>query len=263
MAGPFKIESKPVTMTVERLPEPSKKVWLARLFKTNKLVGWWNFDEGKGDTAHDSIGKNDGAIRGTTWTTGKIGGALDFDGDDYVDIGNDASIQIEVFTVTAWIKTSDSAPRWQTILSYESQSHAVSLLPNGHVHYGWQRIKRGVEGTTDVRSGEWVFVAVMRDSDDSASIYVNGEREDSFICDTDSAFSHSAKIGGDVIDSEYFNGLIDDVRIYNYALSEDEVAAVYAGKELTKRRNWAAVLVVLVVVVIVVLLAGRKRKAEA
>ena len=49
--------------------------------------------------------------------------------------------------MAAWIKTSDRKTGWQTILSYEAGSHAVSVLPNGHLHYGWQEIKMGVQGT--------------------------------------------------------------------------------------------------------------------
>ena len=261
VVGPFEIESKPVTMTIEKAPESEKKVSMSPLVGPNKLVGQWNFDEGKGDTANDAIGKNNGTIHGATWTTGKTGGALSFDGDSYVDIGNDQSIQIEVFTFTAWIKASDTQERWQTILGYDEKSLAVSLLPNGHVHYGWQGVTRDVEGTTDVRSGQWVFLAVTRDSDDSVSIYVNGKLENSFICDANSAFSHTAKIGGGVIDGEYFKGEIDDVRIYNYALSADEVAVIYAGKEIGKRStNFVPVLVIFVIAAVAVVLMRRRKK---
>jgi hypothetical protein len=70
------------------------------------LVGSWHLDEGSGTIAYDSSGNgNDGAIYGATWTTGKNGSALEFDGvDDYVNCGNDPSLNIaDEITVIAWI----------------------------------------------------------------------------------------------------------------------------------------------------------------
>ncbi len=209
------------------------KVWS---FRTGGLVTWWKFDEGSGSTAADSAGGNHGTLNNMgdgNWISGKTGSALDFDGlDDYVDVGDDPSIQRDVFSLAAWIKASELGTGWQSIISFESGSHAVSLLSNGHIHYGWQGIKRGGEGTTDLRTGQWVFVAVTRDPNDQACIYVNGELEKSFACDVYSSFSHPAKIGGDTIDNEYFKGAIDDVRFFNYALGKTEIAALYSGKVL-------------------------------
>jgi hypothetical protein len=98
-------------------------------------------------------------------------------------------------------------------------------------HYGWQWIKKGIEGTSDVRTGEWVFIAVTRDSNNEASIYVNGELEKSFVDSTKSKFSHSAQIGGDTIDGEYFHGSIDEIAIYNIALSKDKIQQLYQNPE--------------------------------
>jgi hypothetical protein len=61
------------------------------------LVGWWRLDEGTGTTAYDSSGNgNDGTILGNPqWVAGKVGGALDFDGNgDYIDCGNDPIFNI-------------------------------------------------------------------------------------------------------------------------------------------------------------------------
>jgi len=194
------------------------------------LVLYYSFDADQGRKVTDLSGKgNHGKVRSGTYTSnGKINRAMFFNGEgDYIDIGDDPNIQTEIFTFTAWIKTIDLSRVWQTILSFESQSYAVSVLPNGHVHYGWQRVKKGAEGKSDVRTGKWVFVAVTRDYDDRACIYVNGEIENSFACDIYSKFLYSGKIGGDVGDSEYFNGSIDEVRIHNRALSISEVKQLY------------------------------------
>jgi len=74
---------------------------------TDGLVAYWRLDEGSGDTAYDSAGSNNGTLmNGPVWTTGKINGALEFDGeDDYVDIADsDVFTLNEAYTLSAWIR---------------------------------------------------------------------------------------------------------------------------------------------------------------
>ena len=73
----------------------------------NGLVGWWKFDEGSGTVAYDSSGNgnNGNLTNGPTWTTGKIGGALSFDGEnDYVDVPSIQSVNGGGVTFAVWIK---------------------------------------------------------------------------------------------------------------------------------------------------------------
>ncbi|MHC4168510.1 MAG: hypothetical protein ACYSWQ_16280 [Planctomycetota bacterium] len=66
------------------------------------LVGHWRFDEGSGTTAFDSSGNgNDGTLNGgPNWVVGYLGGALEFDGsDDWVDCGNDPSLDLTTWTI--------------------------------------------------------------------------------------------------------------------------------------------------------------------
>lgn len=194
------------------------------------LVLHYAFDTDRGRAVTDlsSHGNHGRVHSGTYVATGRIGRAMSFDGEaDYVEISPDPSTWTEVFTFSAWIKTSDRRGRWQSIISFEAMSYAVSVLPNGHVHYGWQAVKRGGEGTTDVRSGQWVFVAVTRDAEDRARIYVNGEMENSLTCDFRSLFLYSGKLGGEARGTEYFHGTIDEVRLYQRALSGEEVRMLY------------------------------------
>ena len=75
------------------------------------LVGWWKFDEGSGGTAYDSSGYgNDGTLEGDPkWVPGYLAGAIQLDGiDDYIDCGNDPSVNItREITLAAWVKTND------------------------------------------------------------------------------------------------------------------------------------------------------------
>ncbi|MHC4363403.1 MAG: LamG-like jellyroll fold domain-containing protein, partial [Planctomycetota bacterium] len=72
------------------------------------LIAHWKFDEGSGSIAYDSVGKNQGAVHGAAWTTGRIGGALNFDGaDDYVDVDDDSALgfgQYDSFSISFWAR---------------------------------------------------------------------------------------------------------------------------------------------------------------
>ncbi|MHC4362930.1 MAG: S8 family serine peptidase, partial [Planctomycetota bacterium] len=73
-------------------------------------IAHWKFDEGDGSTAYDSAGTNHGTIYGAQWTTGQIGGALDFDGDDgvYVEPSAGENSPLNMYntdlTITAWAR---------------------------------------------------------------------------------------------------------------------------------------------------------------
>ena len=75
------------------------------------LVGWWKLDEGAGTTARDFSGYgNDGAFRGDPqWVAGRFGKALEFDGaDDYLDCGNDPSLDLTAWTVAFWLNAAQN-----------------------------------------------------------------------------------------------------------------------------------------------------------
>ncbi|PXF51347.1 MAG: hypothetical protein C4B55_02845 [Candidatus Methanophagaceae archaeon] len=83
------------------------------------LVAEWRFDEGAGSVLHDSSGNgNDGVIHGATWTEGKFGNALRFDGqDDFVEVPHSSSLNLgKYFTITTWIKPTTLSTDNQLIL---------------------------------------------------------------------------------------------------------------------------------------------------
>jgi len=82
---------------------------------TDDAVSYWNFNEGSGADVFDAQELNDGEIIDGTWTTGKLGNAIDFDGvDDYVEVADDNSLSFgdglddSPFTFAAWIKMDDA-----------------------------------------------------------------------------------------------------------------------------------------------------------
>jgi hypothetical protein len=207
-------------------------------FSTGYLVAWWKLDDGSGDIAVDSGPRGlDGATIGdTTWAEGVRGGALQFDGDgDYVDFGNNPDFDVAgQITISAWIKVSAFDRKWQAIvtkgdsswrLQRDGSTSAIEfactgLLVSGN-RYG------AIHGTIEVNDGQWHHVAGTYDGA-QICLYVDGALDTSVnAAGSININDQSVYIGENAEKPERFwNGLIDDVRIYNYALSADEIAVI-------------------------------------
>ena len=199
------------------------------------LVAWWKFDETSGTVAYDSSGNGHDAnlTNGPTWVTGKIGGALSFDGsDDMVRTGL-SGMYNQDFTWSTWIKTSDTFGAVVGV-SADSWSNGGTSL---YIHSGKPKIDvcnvGNKLGSLSLNSNQWVhYLLTVEDSgvsSDPVKIFVNGQ------IDVDSqinwfAFSGQAfnlRIGHVPVHGEYYSGIIDDVRIYDRALSATEVQSLY------------------------------------
>ena len=207
-------------------------------FTTGKLIGWWKLDEMSGTTAADSSGNgNDGRLVGDPqWQPvgGRIDGALDFDGDgDYVKLPEMAS-GLNAVTVAMWVYMNEEPLHGTTILNQgkvEPGLFAIKVYNAGnlsgpppmvwfHTFTGGVDVKN-YGGNISGEIGKWMHVAVTYD-ENIAKIYVNGEEVISKAVRNHYPVSVGlAKIRADL------NAKIDDVRIYNYALSQAEVSAVY------------------------------------
>jgi hypothetical protein len=216
------------------------------LFAIGDMVQHLPLDETSGTTAHDNAGSNNGTlVNGPTWTTGTWGGALNFDGtNDYVScwrtIGSD-------MTIALWAKTTSSAVgpwgnpyQWwdgEGLVDADKYGHANDFgcsdnrgkfcYGNGHTGEG----DISVRSTSQINDGNWHHLAATRDSTTRLmTVYVDGIAENS-------AFGHSGtkdattgmRIGviqceGDTPrESQYFQGQIDDVRIYRRVLTADQI----------------------------------------
>jgi hypothetical protein len=200
---------------------------------TEGLVGWWKFDETEGAVASDSSGNgNDGNLtNGPTWTDGKIGGALSFDGvDDFVDLGNNYN-NLEDLTLSAWVKFSQpqNLRSFTTIIA--NRSVFVLNITTAGMNYScnfaaggpWQG---GINSNSQVRENLWDLVTCTR-SDGNVSLLVNTLFEGSTTNAASGTSSYNTSIGNNFGTSYYFSGLIDDIRIYDRALSAVEVKALY------------------------------------
>ena len=206
---------------------------------TRGLVGYWSFDEGGGTVARDASGNNNhGTLtNGPKWTQGKNGTALQFDGkNDYVDCGNDASLDItDEITIETWVKPET-----------DSVSYIVSkeILEGGTTWYGY-RLDQYTGNT--VRAHIWTdgdqgrnlsgaiflnfwnhIVVTYSKNEEITKLYVNGilKDDDYTTGNIKIASSINFNIGRSNL-SYPFDGLIDEVRIYNRALTEAEVKYHY------------------------------------
>ena len=170
------------------------------------------------------------------WTTGKVGGALEFDGvDDYVDCGSDASLDLSTtdFSIEVWFKTLDTAEQWFFRESFDTgNTICFRIMNNGLYSYGTPTADDGWDtgtGATTVTDGKWHHAILVVSRGNYARIYLDGIKdvEDTSVGTADLGNVSSSWIGRESSILHYFNGTIDEVRIYNRALSAEEIRYHY------------------------------------
>jgi hypothetical protein len=209
------------------------------------LLGWWKLDEGSGTLALDGSGYgNHGTLmRNPQWVTGHDGDALDFGGSStYVDCGNDEMLNLGVFSVSFWCNIP-ATQTWNHMVS--KGSHVASGDP-GSVNWGVMMVDAqeailfetyndtgwvGIRADTTI--GEWHHVAATYDGD-VMQIYHDGElaAETSgagILLDQSRALTIGARSDSGGPAGGFFNGSIDDVRIYDKVLTQEEVLQAMQG----------------------------------
>ena len=198
-------------------------------------VSHWKFDEGSGTTAYDSVGTNDGTVYGATWTTGQVDGALSFDGiDDYVRTANNVFTNAQLAsgaTLSAWFNTDSTAHGY--IADNEGYltlgvNHIYAPNPNklcGIVDGGHHRFF----SSSDVTDNLWHHAAIVWDGTDTAILYLDGLNVSSGHSGppTPDRKTRPFTIGAHSTIAAYFNGTIDDVMIFDIALSAQEIQQLY------------------------------------
>ncbi len=223
------------------------------------LLSHWRLDEGSGALAADSqAAGNEASITGATWTTGKSGGALHFDGvDDRVFCDPSASLGgLMAFTASAWVKLDSPAAAGVIIQQRptdglppqfsESGQYQLSVTTAGTVKFlcsGHSSIEFNITGYKNLNDGQWHHITAVRELSGDGRIYVDGVLDgkagsNGFIWPLDP--ENSVGIGADVsVGAGYFKGSIDDVRIYNTALTQAQARAL-AQVGITFTRGWSS-----------------------
>ena len=199
------------------------------------LTGWWTLDEGEGTTAVDWSGQGKhGAFQGDLlWVDGVDGGALEFDGDDYVDTGN--TQDLAKWTIACWVR-SPAAP--------------ANASPSGPLHreknyqFNWDHTDVTFRGAAAMEIGgtwyaasympvaanQWYHLAAtfdgtaMRAYRDGVLITTNTAASG-----VPSAETGTLKLGRHATAAQFFTGTVDDARVYNKALSVEEIQKVMRG----------------------------------
>jgi hypothetical protein len=202
------------------------------------LVGYWRLDEGSGTTAADASGNsNHGTlVGGPSWSAGQFAGALSFDGvDDYVNCGNGASLNITSrITVALWVKSASLPAQYDALLmktNSTSWTNGYGLFYNSsnQVRFFVSHWSANVASATITSPTQWNHIAGVFDGS-SVRIYVNGvEGTSDPYTGAITSTTASLAIGRGASNLYNFNGLIDEARIYNRALSAAEIQALASG----------------------------------
>jgi hypothetical protein len=201
------------------------------------MVGNWKFDEGAGNTAEDSSGYgNDGTLyNNPTWVDGKYGKALSFDGvDDRIEAPHSDSLAMtQEYTIGAWVywRGVGSVPPWGNILvKVGPDNYGLWIHEDGYVHHcltfsgGSRECFNTASGV--VPTNEWVYIAGTFDGN-NVKTYVNGEVWEWTRVGTLESSTGVLRIGAHSPSWALMNGVIDEVRIYSRALSEEEIKTLY------------------------------------
>jgi hypothetical protein len=217
------------------------------------LEAEWHFTEGSGSSVLDtSYNSNHGTITGATWTTGAIDGALLFDGsDDYVEFDDSASFSsmASEFTLEALVMITSYGTQWGNTLLMMSRSTPTTggyenlfIFVASHTDYS-DRVRIHLRDTTNtdwahsfnyvLPLNEWVLFDVTRSSTGTVTLYVNGSFVESttgspeFYSSTLDSVWLGTDIDADGSQSDFFNGYMDEIRLYSRAISSTEVSDHY------------------------------------
>ena len=206
------------------------------------LIGYWRLDETTGTTAQDSSGnERTGTVNGTTFDSGstvdsEFGNALALDGiDDNVSVPA-TNLNSNTVTMTAWIKRDGSQGYFKGILFSRSNFTSAGLnflSTTNNLAHCW-----GVDGAIwnwnsglTVPNNTWTFVALAVDPT-GATLYMDSGAglvsSRNNVAHPIQQFEDVTRIGGDSYNG-YMKGKIDDARIYNYTLTQEQIEAVRDG----------------------------------
>ena len=214
------------------------------------LVLYLNLDEGSGNIAHDLSGNdNHGTIHGAKWVTGKIGGALFFDGvDDYIEIPSSSSLNsiVSQITILAWVKTNYTqrgtiVANWYYDKSVDpkvnKRSYVCTVNEDGKPDFGLSGDGKSgtfIKSVESIDRNEWTHLAFVSNGS-TMSIYVNGRLTASAEAPSEIYRSNrnvyigvwNAKEPEGPEFNTFFKGIIDEIKIYRRALSYEEILQDY------------------------------------
>jgi len=214
--------SSPITVTVNNPVN----------FQTG-LIGYWKFDEASGSSAADSSANgNNGTLKsGVTWAAGKIGGALHFDGvDDHFEVPDSASLNTTTneISITAWVNRAANQSSWAMVVSRQFANSSGDQYLFGFFDNTYHFCVFGCSQGPTAPNDEWVHMAGTYDGT-TRRLYINGSEVSGvpvsgiIPIDFKPIIIGAARNNSTTSVQEAFNGKIDEVRLYNRALSAAEI----------------------------------------
>lgn len=230
------------------------------------VISWWPLDETSGTTAADVVGPNSGIhANGPLPSVGKVAGGLSFDGaNDHIVVPNDASFGFVDWTVDAWIQTTNAGSSFRRIISQQVGTATATSgtgfwvvgLEYNELAVCSQTMDGGLDTPNDGTSGfpgcitydgqlldDGLFhhVAVTREAGVAVSLYIDGAVVKTKAT-TNTAGYDVTPIADDVFIGaastdfgpavQNFGGTIDEIELYDRALSASEIAAIFnAGSD--------------------------------
>ncbi|HRT55781.1 MAG TPA: autotransporter-associated beta strand repeat-containing protein [Candidatus Paceibacterota bacterium] len=203
----------------------------------NDLAGYWPLDEGSGTVAHDASGSaNDGTVASAgAWTSAMVGGGLQFNGSTMQVSVPALNLNTNTVTLTGWVKRNGSQSSYAGLIFTRGNGTVAGLNLRGTTHelgYHWNDQYYNFASGLVVPDGQWAFCALVVEPG-RAVLYLDDGR--GLRAATNNAahavqtFGSTLYIGREANDGRFFNGVMDEVRIYRRALSAVEVAQVAAG----------------------------------
>lgn len=205
------------------------------------LVGNWNMEEGSGNTLLDatSYGNNASLIGGPTWVSGVSGLAIRFDGSSqYATVPDNSSLDVtNAVTLAAWIKPEKSGSAQVIMkkgLTGESDGYELSLVSNGKIFFRINQLTNGEtyrlnSSVTHPTDGvTWMHIAASFDGS-TIRLYINGKENKAVSFSSPvSIISNSLPlgIGAQSNGGNRYQGALDDLRVYNRALSASEISGL-------------------------------------
>ena len=210
-------------------------------FDLKSAVAIWLFDEGEGDEVKDFTGNgNDGKLmNGPKWVDGKFGKALNFDGqDDYVEINNPVNLVDPDFAIGLWVKPGNTQKMYADILSNHGgaaglvgycfeqfENNTIQFYTTFGVGGGFLEQKVALTQLTD---GVWQhFISVRQGT--TLTHYVNGKETASGTTPKGPVTESPKNLwiaNWSVESGRQFNGIIDELVIFNDALSIDDIKTI-------------------------------------
>jgi len=199
-----------------------------------ELVALWNLDENSGNTVYDSQNNHDGTIHGADWDSGKFGSALSFNS-DYVDIGNHSTLEnFPQVTIATWIYWTGRPKPGANYDSLVGKELVYKIdLDDSHIRFLTSNDWAGSILTSNMTlsNNTWYHIAAVYDGTEKR-LYINGTQDLNTVSTSGAigtrsfSFTMGAQPNTDGAYEDYFRGKIDDVRIYNHGLTEEEIQSL-------------------------------------